>query len=158
MDRKILHNLVSAVALLGLVVMVHFFTRSVDSESSIFPRMVSWVLAGLSFGMIGQSFREYQLEKKKSSRIRHQSNAVIRVHQRVYPFIVVVFCVLFLISFKVIGFELSAVLLMFMIMLLLDWKKGLRKFYFALAVPVVFILIFRVGLKLRIPLFLDRFF
>ena len=158
MNRKILHNLISAAIFIVLFIVVRFFTSSLDPDSSLFPRMASWVMVVLSFGLIGQSLWVQQREKRRASDKERLSEASIGFRQRVYPFVVVVFCILFLISFNIIGFELSSALLMFMIMLLLDWKKGLRKFYFALAVPAVFILIFKVGLKLRIPLLLDRIF
>ena len=61
-----------------------------------------------------------------------------------------------MVFFDRIGFELSAFLVMFAVMLLMDAKEALRKVYISVATPLALILIFKVGMGLRIPLLIQN--
>lgn len=158
MDKKILQNLIAAIALIGLVVVIQVSTKDVNPRSVLFPRLASWAMAAMSVGLIVSSLLKHYKEKRKPIKSELPKEQQITLKQRYYPYLIVLLCVLYLLAFKRIGFEISAFLLMFIAMLLIDRREGLRKFYFAIAAPTVFILVFKLGIKLRIPLLLDRFF
>ncbi|PLX35636.1 MAG: hypothetical protein C0605_09055 [Hyphomicrobiales bacterium] len=57
----------------------------------------------------------------------------------------------FFLVFPVIGFEISAVVFMLASMVLLGGVKALRRWYIALLFPGLLVLVFRIGLEVRLP-------
>jgi len=161
-QQNITGDIISAIAMCGLSVFVLHQTSTMSPESATFPRLLGIALAGFSGLFIILSLWNYMKSKrpqhekiKSSSRPLWGSKGSL---QEIYPFAITVFCIMFLIAYNRIGFELSAFGLVFAAMLLIQRKEALHKFYYAIIIPAVLVLIFRIGVGLRLPLVLEKFF
>ena len=144
--------------MLALVAFIFWQTAELPEDSALFPRLFALVLAGVSLALIAQSLWGYyrsirtRVEQKKSKK----PVELEKPYRQYLPFALIAFCLLFIFAFPRIGFELGAFALVLATMLLIDPKEGIRKIYIAVAAPAVILLIFKVGIKLRIPLLLEK--
>lgn len=138
---------------LAIYCLHHIEAAELSFGAADFPRLLSFALIGLSFLLIGITvYNDFKaLKKQPAAPVR---NAPFK--KELYPFLIIVFCVFFMIFFDRIGFELSAFLVMFAVMLLMDVKEAIRMIYLPVAVPLLLILIFKVGMGLRIPLLIQN--
>jgi hypothetical protein len=86
----------------------------------------------------------HSLETDDSSRQLARRSAI---HMGAFFLLVIAFLVLF----PVVGFEVAAFLLMLGGMILLGGRQALRLWIVAIAVPLVLVFIFRLGLGVRLP-------
>jgi len=151
-------------AFCGLAFFILYKTSAIKPESALFPKMLGYVLLVLNFPLILLKFfpnisnptknKKTETEEKRiRGRIKDQ-----KYISEIYPFFIILFCILFLLGCERIGFDLSAFGLILATMLLINREEAFRKFYFAIIIPLVLILVFRTGLGLRIPLFIEKFF
>lgn len=160
--RDIIFNL----AFCGLAFFILYQTSAIKSEAALFPKMLSYGLLVLNFSLIILKFFTSASNSIKNKKIRTKEKRIAekitdkgqKYTYEIYPFFLILFCILFLIGFDLIGFDLSAFGIIFATMLLINYKKAFHKFYFAIIIPLALILILKVGLGLRIPLFIERFF
>ena len=145
-----------------LAIFVLHQTSTMSRESATFPRLLSIALAGFSILFIIQSLWKQSKRKRPSHEKMKSSDRPVDGSkaslQEIYPFAITVFCIIFLMAYTRIGFELSAFGLVFATMLLIHRKEALRKFYSAIIIPAVLVLIFKIGVGLRLPLVLEKFF
>lgn len=156
-------NLISYFAFCGLGFLVLFFSSSIKAESVLFPRILGYTLILLNLGLIFTTLLEWTSQKNKQKLVEKKEKIenIANINQKpiyeVYPFFAIVFCIIFIVGFERIGFDLSAFILTFATMILINPKGAFRKFYIALIIPLILILIFKIGLDLRMPLFIEKF-
>jgi len=148
----------------GLAFFILYQTSAIRPESALFPKMLGYVLLALNFFLILPKFflnTSNLIKNKKTGTEERRIRGKIKNQKyiyEIYPFFIILFCILFLLGCERIGFDLSAFGIILATMLLINREEAFSKFYFAIIIPLVLILIFRTGLGLRIPLFIEKFF
>ncbi len=150
--------------LLGLIVLNQ--SSNLRVASALFPQLLTYLMFFLCFLLVYFNFKsrkELQIEKteKKKENITNKSNIKVKKinnYYEFYPIILVLICVLFLIGFQYIGFDLSSFIAMLVIMLFMNKKEALGKLYLAILVPFAIVLLFKYGLNLRLPLLIEKMF
>ena len=133
------------------------------SSSAMFPRLLSIFIFSLNAFLIGQYFYYFFIKNEKEitqNRKNYWKN-IFNFNLEKYtviPILIFVICCLFVFAYPRIGFELSTFLLFFSIMVLINRKEAIKKFYFAILIPLIFLLIFKVGLNLVIQSTIKIFF
>jgi len=161
---NIIGNLISYFAFCCLGFFIVYLSFSIRAESALFPLILSYLLILFNLGLMVNNILEWFSKKNKGKLLNEKKKIanIFTINQglsyEIYPFIAIVLCIFFIIGFENIGFDISAFLLTFTTMILINPKEGLRKFYIALFFPFILILLFKTGLNLRIPLFIERFF
>jgi len=156
-------NLISYFAFCCLGFFIIYLSSSMKAESVLFPLILSYMLILFNLGLIFANLLERAFQKNKQrlfskkEEIGNISNINRKPFYEIYPFFVIMFCILFIVGFEKIGFDLSAFMLTFATMILINSKEGFRKFYIALIIPLILILLFKFGLNLRMSLFIERF-
>jgi len=156
-------NLISYFAFCCLGFFIIYLSSSMKAESVLFPLILSYMLILFNLGLIFANPLERAFQKNKQrlfgkkEEIENISNINRKPFYEIYPFFVIMFCILFIVGFEKIGFDLSAFMLTFATMILINSKEGFRKFYIALIIPLILILLFKFGLNLRMSLFIERF-
>jgi len=151
-------NIISGLAMVALALFcLHQVEASeIGAGAAVFPRLLSFALIGLSALLMGNTIYTYLRTRTKQPEVAARKQKAAPFKEDLYPFLIVTFCIFFMALFDRIGFELSAFLVMFAAMLLMDAKEALRKIYIAMVAPLVLILIFKVGMGLRIPLLIQN--
>ena len=161
-QRSFAASLLSGAAMLSLSVFVLHQTSTMSPGAATFPQLLGQVLAGFSLLLIASAIWTHIWRKKprveEIKPLIEPSHSGLKIMHEVYPFGIIVFCILFMVAFNRIGFELSAFGVMFATMLLIDRREALRKFYYALLTPAFLILIFKFGVGLRLPLLIHKLF
>jgi len=146
---------------LGIVVfssMMVKYSMRIESNASVFPFYIS-VLLLIFTGVFIIQKTLIIIQKQNSSKepfIKVQDiGRLDQFKSVVSPMVATLLCLLFIWAFPIIGFEISAFLLMFLIMLSINYKEAISKIWIPLLIPILLILIFRLGLHIRIPLALD---
>lgn len=158
-------NIISYFAFCGLTFFILYQTSTMKPESALFPRMLSYILLALSLSLILLKFfknislfnKDRKMISEEKIRIKKVTHKNRKIIHEIYPFFIILFCILFLWGYDRIGFDLSAFGITFATMILIDHKEAFRKFYFAIIIPLILILIFNIGLGLRMPLFIEKF-
>ncbi|GAH42300.1 unnamed protein product [marine sediment metagenome] len=133
------------------------------AESALFPLILSYMLILFNLGLIFVNLSKWVFQKNKLKLVskKEEVENILNTNRKsfyeIYPFIAIVFCILFIMGFEKIGFDLSAFMLTYATMILINPKEGFRKFYIALFIPLILILLFKIGLNLRMPLFIEHF-
>jgi len=158
MRQPLAVNIISGLAMVALSIFcLHQIEASeISAGATDFPRLLSFTLIGLSALLIGHTIYNYLRSVKNKHVVSARKQKAAPFKEELYPFLIVVFCIFFMVFFDRIGFELSAFLVMFAVMLLMDAKEALRKVYISVATPLALILIFKVGMGLRIPLLIQN--
>jgi hypothetical protein len=153
-------NVLSALSLLALAVFcLHELGDPDLSPGAVrFPRLLSFVLVGLSLLLIIQSLYAYFRAFPRPAKPKSSGGTRGRLQRETAPFIVVFFSACFVALMNRIGFELSAFLTMFGAMVLMDPKEGIRKIYLAALTPLALIFIFKIGMGLRMYLLTETLF
>ena len=153
-------NILSAVSMLALAVFcLHELGDPDLSPGAVrFPRLLSFVLVGLSLLLIIQTIYPYFQASPRTAKKEPCGDPKGRLQRETAPFIVVFFSACFVALMNRIGFELSAFLTMFGSMVLMDPKEGIRKIYLAALTPLALILIFKIGMGLRMSLLTETLF
>jgi len=160
---NIIGNLISYFAFCCLGFFIVYLSSSIREGSALFPLILSYLLILFNLGLIVSNLLGWFSKKNKRKLLNEKKriDGIVASHQdlshEIYPFIVIMLCIFFILGFENIGFDISAFLLTFITMILINPKEGFRKFYIALFFPFILILIFKIGLNLRIPLFIERF-
>ena len=156
-------NLLSYFAFCCLGFIIIYLSSSMKAESALFPLILSYMLILFNLGLIFANLLERAFQKNKQKlfskkeEIENISNINRKPFYEIYPFIAIIFCILFIVGFEKIGFDLSAFMLTYATMILINPKEGFSKFYIALFIPLILILLFKIGLNLRMPLFIEHF-
>lgn len=160
---NIIGNLISYFSFCCLGFFIVYLSSSIRAESALFPLILSYLLILFNLGLIVNSTLEW-LSQKNTGKLLNEKNEIDNIAKKnqglsyeIYPFIAIVLCIFFILGFENIGFDISAFILTFTMMVLINSKEGFRKFYIALFIPFILILLFKIGLNLRIPLFIERF-
>ena len=160
---NIIGNLISYFAFCCLGFFIVYLSSSIREGSALFPLILSYLLILFNLGLIVSNLLGWFSKKNKRKLLNEKKriDGIVASHQdlshEIYPFIVIMLCIFFILGFENIGFDISAFLLTFITMILINPKEGFRKFYIALFIPFILILIFKIGLNLRMPLFIERF-
>lgn len=162
MRQSLAASLISAMGMFFLSLFILHETSSMSPAAAVFPRILSKALSGFSLMLIISAVWTHIRTKKpqieKAAPPVEASRNRLNILKEAYPFLIIVFCVFFMTFFSSLGFEISAFGVMFATMLLIDRKQAFRKFYYALIIPALLVLLFKLGIGLRLPLFIDRFF
>lgn len=148
-----------ALCAFSIIVFIHSF--SIEQKARMFPVVISLALALFS-GLIVIRNVYSLIRKTEEKRASHADDSketepiVKSLKNDLYPLLVSGLCIIFVLLYPVIGFEISAFSLLFFTMAIIDLKEAIRKIYIAIIVPAALIAIFYYGLKLRIPLLLEN--
>jgi hypothetical protein len=158
MRQPLAANMLSGLAMVALALFClhQVEAAEIGAGAADFPRLLSFALIGLSVLLMGHTTYTYLRTRTKQPAVTARKQKAAPFKEELYPFLIVVFCIFFMLFFDRIGFELSAFLVMFAVMLLMDAREALRKIYISLATPLALILIFKVGMGLRIPLLIQN--
>ncbi len=150
---------------LGFIILGLFIiwqSSDLRSASALFPRLLSYLILLLSVTLLFLNFihkknllTEEKSESPKKTEIKPKKDPL---YFELIPLVIIFFCILFLLLFQNIGFDISAFITIFAIMVFMNKKEGLQKYYLAILIPLVIILLFKYGLNLRLPLFIEKFF
>lgn len=154
-------DLLSYFAFCAIAIFIYIMSFTIKPNSAMFPRLLSIIIFSLNAFLIGQYFYYFFTRKEKEiiqNRKNYWKNIFNLEKYTVVPILIFIICYLFVFAYPRIGFELSGFLLVFSIMILINKKEAIKKFYFAILIPLLFLLIFKVGLKLAIPLTIEIFF
>jgi len=154
-------NLLSYFVFCIIAIFIYVRTFDMTSSSAMFPRLLSISIFSLNAFLIGQYFYYFFIRKEKgiTQNRRNYWKSIFNLKKyTVIPILIFIICCLFVFAYPRIGFELSTFLLVFSIMVLVNKKEAIKKFYFAILIPLLFLLIFKVGLNLTIPLTIEIFF
>jgi len=154
-------NLLSHFAFCVIAIFVYIISFNIAPASSMFPRLLSIIIFSLNAFLIGQYFYYFLTENEKEvtqDRKKYWENIFNLKKYTVIPILIFIICYLFVFAYPRIGFELSGFLLVFSIMILINGKEAIKKFYIAILIPSFFLLVFKVGLNLAIPLTIEIFF
>ncbi|MCK5767812.1 MAG: tripartite tricarboxylate transporter TctB family protein [Candidatus Atribacteria bacterium] len=160
---NIMGNLISYFAFCCLGFFIVYLSLSIRAESALFPLVLSYLLILFNLGLIVNNILGWYSKKNKEKylnekgKIDNTTKINKNISYEIYPFIAIILCIFFIIGFEKIGFDLSAFMLTFTVMILINSKEAFRKFYIALIIPAILILIFKIGLNLRMPLFIEFF-
>ena len=135
-------NLLSHFAFCGIAIFIYIVSFNITPASSMY---------------FYYFFTENE-EEVTQNRKKYWENIFNLKKYTVVPILIFIICYLFVFTYPRIGFELSGFLLVFSIMILINRKEAIKKFYIAILIPSFFLLIFKVGLKLAIPLTIEIFF
>lgn len=154
-------DLLSYFAFCAIAIFIYIMSFNIKPNSAMFPRLSGIIIFSLNAFLIGQYFYYFFTRKEKEiiqNRKNYWKNIFNLEKYTVVPILIFIICYLFVFAYPRIGFELSGFLLVFSIMILINRKEAIKKFYFAILIPLLFLLIFKVGLKLAIPLTIEIFF
>jgi hypothetical protein len=151
-------NLLTGGVLFGLSVYTIHQTSSLSPGVADFPRFLGFLLFGLNILFIITTLRKRSIRRKMTDekfehRIDGLSNGP-RINRELYPFTIIIFCAIFIYLMDIIGFEISACILILLTMCIIDRNQVKKSFYLILLAPAVLIIIFKLGMGLRIPLLL----
>lgn len=154
-------NLLSHFAFCAIAIFIYIMSFSIKPDSAMFPKLLSIIIFSLNVFLIGQYFYYFFTENEKEitqNRKNYWKNIFNLKKYTVVPILIFIICFLFVYAYPRIGFELSGFLLVFSIMILINGKEAIKKFYIAILIPSFFLLVFKVGLNLSIPLTIEIFF
>jgi len=155
-------NVLSYFAFCAIAIFILIESSHMNPNSAMFPRLLSMVMLGLNLFLIAQYFFHFFHKRARKETIYykkiHWGNLSNFKKYDIHPLFVFILCFLFIIAYNRIGFELSAIFLAASIMLSINKKEAIKKLYFAILIPLFFLLIFKVGLHLRIPLLMEKYF
>ena len=130
--------------------------------SALFPRLLSYLILLLGVTLLFMNFinkknllTEEKVEPTKKEEIILKKN---QLYYELVPLTIILFCILFLLLFQNLGFDISAFITIWVIMIFMNKKEGLRKYYIALLIPLLIILLFKYGLNLRLPILIEKIF
>lgn len=156
-------NLISYFVFCCLGFFIVYLSSSIRAESALFPLILSYLLILFNLGLIVNNTLGWLSQKNKGKLLneKKEMDNIAKKNQgfsyEIYPFIAIILCIFFIIGFEKIGFDLSAFMLTYATMILINPIEGFRKFYIALFIPLILILLFKIGLNLRMPLFIEFF-
>ena len=158
LDKTILSNFAFCI----IAIFIYIKSFNIPLGPAMFPKLLSIFLFGLNTFLIIQHFiifiRRNTREITPTQNKKNDWKNIFNLKKyTLIPILVFILCCLFVFSYSRIGFELSAFLLVFSIMLLINRREAVRKFYLAILIPLIFLLIFKFGLSLAIPLTIDIF-
>jgi len=166
MKDQIYKSFIPGIASLGLSLYVWLYISDLGEGAAAIPGLIAIVLAILSLLLIISGIKEYNQLNKEYTQERQSADQdkgkFTSLKMELYPFTLIIVCIVFLLLFDSVGFDIGAAVLLFAAMLLIDAKEAVRKFYLVILIPLVLVLIFKFGLSLRLPLFFQdlvyRFF
>ena len=155
-QEKIGGNLIAGGTMLCLAAFILHQVSSFSPGAATFPRLLSLLLLGFSLLFILSTLWKFAMSRKSIDSGTEAITSGSKVSKEPYPFIIIIYCILFISFLNEIGFELSACCLILATMALIDRNQVKRSFYLAFLVPAVLILIFKLGIGLRIPLLFQK--
>jgi len=160
--KQIDKNIFSYFAFCIIAVFIYVKSFDMTKSSAMFPRLLSIFIFILNIFLIIHYL--YRLAKRNTQiTIHNEKKKNISINflnlkkHTLYPILAFIISCLFVYAYPRIGFEISAFFLVFSIMFIIDRKEALKKFYYALLIPLIFLLIFKLGLNLDIPLSIGIF-
>ena len=151
-------DFIGGVALLLLSGLVFVLSFELDPNSRVFPMVISLALGAASLIGVVKGALVVKKGKPRLEVAETPPASRLSIRATLVPLIVSGFCLLFILTFQRIGFEISAICLVFFIMLMMNRREALRQIHVAIAIPMLLLLIFVLGLNLRIPLLLKELF
>ena len=154
-------NLLSYFVFCAIAIFIYIISFNIKPDSAMFPKLLSIIIFSLNAFLIGQYFYYFFTKNEKEitqNRKNYWKSIFTLKKYTVVPILIFIICCLFVFTYPRIGFELSGFLLVFSIMILINGKEAIKKFYIAILIPLFFLLIFKVGLNLSIPLTMEIFF
>lgn len=133
-------------------------TISIVTSSTIFPKLLSFSLFLLNALLIINHLYKKNKNGKEKDIKSSWKNLFNFEKYTTTPIITFFVCCIFVYIYPRIGFELSSFLLVFTIMYLINRKEAIKKFYYAIISPLLFLILFKFGLNLTIPLTIDILF
>ncbi len=163
MKKKLYVELLIGLGMIALSIWIIYFSMEIEAKAANFPLYISILL--LVFGGI---FSLQSLIKifRKARKLDISPEKIYMDKTKIFelliaellPYGATILCLLFIWAFPIVGFELSAFCLVFLIMISIKPKVATSTILVSLVVPIILILIFRLGLNIRIPLALDMYF
>jgi hypothetical protein len=163
-NDKRLYDILIGIILCAFSITVFIFSFSLEKKAGMFPIFITLGLVFFSGLSVVRNIYLLALKgENKSENIRsgaseRMSQIVKSLKNDLYPLLVSGLCMIFVLLYPVIGFEISAFMLLFFTMAIIDLKEAIRKIYISIIVPAALIAIFYYGLKLRMPLLFDNIF
>ena len=148
MSNNPILSIVLICLLLLLSVLIFLGTTDMTPGAELFPRIMAGGLA--LFGVI-ELIREI-IAMRRTKRTAEKMSATT-LKSAIYMGAFFLLVIGFFVAFPFIGFEITSVAFMLATMVLLGGKKALRKWPVAILVPALLVLVFRVGLDIRLPSF-----
>ena len=155
-------NLLAGLLAAGAAGFFLYRGMSMDPDAANFPILVASVLGALVLLLavqegLGAAMR-WKTDTGAGPVPGPTAGAATRtLRQQVYPFVLVGFCLIFLITLERIGFEISAIALMISAMFLFNRNETIRKSYITVITTAAMILLFNVLLGLRVPMLFSYF-
>lgn len=159
-DQRLISNIL-LLALLILCGLIFLWTGDMTPGAELFPRMVATVMAVfivaelLRSGIPWRRAREVGGQENRAAGTNGDGalGGDLARKSAVYMGAFFAAVMAFFLLFPVIGFELAAILFMLGAMVLLGGRRALRPWVVGVgvAVPLVLVLVFRVGLQVRLP-------
>jgi hypothetical protein len=134
--------------LLLLSALIFLWTNDMTPGAELFPRIMAVGLA--LFGIIELILSYMRMGWVEKKTINATEKSLIR-RSAFYMGAFFIIVLGFFIAFPLVGFEIAAVAFMLAAMMLLGGKPALRKWPIAILVPTLLILVFRIGLSVRLP-------
>lgn len=163
MKSKQYRDLAGGLASVMVAMLFIYYTLPIEPKAAMFPFYISVLLLVFGVSLIIRNIIILRKQKavitgsmpdsgesERDPRVFHKMNYM--------PLVVSLFCLAFLKLLPWTGFEVSAVMLIFLIMLSINRKEAITKVYFALIVPVVLVIIFRYALNIRLPMTFEMLF
>jgi hypothetical protein len=162
-QENLVGNIISGGAMFSLSIFVFQHVSNFSPKAATFPKLLSSVLLVLSSIFIASTIWKFVVHKKAFPKVAEEvdsekSSTLIKTKTNLYPFSIIFLCIFFITALSRIGFEISAAILILATMTLIDRKAAVGRWYIALIVPAVLILVFKFGVGLRLPLLLEKLF
>ena len=158
-DQRLISNIL-LLALLVLCGLIVFWTGDMTPGAELFPRMVATAMAVFVVAELLRSGIPRRHAQEGGMRVNRAARATddgtsgdLARKSAIYMGAFFVAVMAFFLLFPIIGFELAAILFMLGAMALLGGRRALRPWVVGVgvAVPLVLVLVFRVGLQVRLP-------
>jgi len=146
-DNPVFSNFLVCLLLL-LSGLIFLWTNDMTPGAELFPRIMAVGLA--LFGIVELILSYMRMGGAERKTINATEKSLIR-KSAFYMGAFFMIVLVFFIAFPLIGFEIAAVVFMLAAMMLLGGKSALRKWPIAILVPALLILVFRLGLSVRLP-------
>ena len=139
---------------------VIFYSSNIEAKAANFPFYISILLFALGAILVVRDLITIYQKKNlvnKHADIYNAPSIFDLLKTELLPYSITALCLLFIWALPVVGFEISAFCLIFAVMILIKSKVTLSTILLSFIVPALLIIIFRLGLNIRIPLALEMY-
>jgi hypothetical protein len=162
MIKKLFMELFIGLGIMMVSGWVIFYSSNIEAKAANFPFYISILLFGLGAILVVRDlitiYQKKNLVNKLADIYNTDTPAIFDLLKtELLPYSITALCLLFIWALPVVGFEISAFCLIFAVMILIKSKVTLSTILLSLIVPALLIIIFRLGLNIRIPLALEMY-